>query len=43
MTNNLSEENILESGGFETIYKGELYDGMKIATKMMTSGVVRDD
>lgn len=37
VTNNFSEENILGSGGFATVYKGELHDGTKIAVKRMES------
>ncbi|MQM14640.1 hypothetical protein Taro_047575 [Colocasia esculenta] len=40
VTNNFSDENILGSGGFGTVYKGELHDGTKIAVKRMESGVM---
>ncbi|GAB4828692.1 mitogen activated protein kinase [Ancistrocladus abbreviatus] len=40
VTNNFSDENILGSGGFGTVYKGELHDGTKIAVKRMDSGVL---
>lgn len=40
VTNNFSPENILGSGGFGTVYKGELHDGTKIAVKRMESGVI---
>ncbi|KDP25825.1 hypothetical protein JCGZ_22547 [Jatropha curcas] len=40
VTNNFSEENILGSGGFGVVYKGELHDGTKIAVKRMESGVI---
>lgn len=42
VTNNFSEENILGSGGFGTVYKGELHDGTKIAVKRMESGVISE-
>ncbi|CAN6875759.1 unnamed protein product [Brassica oleracea] len=37
VTNNFSEENILGTGGFGVVYKGELNDGTKIAVKRMES------
>ncbi|CAM8881996.1 unnamed protein product [Rhodiola kirilowii] len=42
VTNNFAEENILGSGGFGTVYKGELHDGTKIAVKRMESGTMSD-
>uniref|UniRef100_A0A7N0TG75 non-specific serine/threonine protein kinase n=1 Tax=Kalanchoe fedtschenkoi TaxID=63787 RepID=A0A7N0TG75_KALFE len=42
VTKNFSEENILGSGGFGTVYKGELHDGTKIAVKRMESGAMSD-
>ncbi|KAJ4710134.1 putative Receptor protein kinase [Melia azedarach] len=39
-TNNFSEENKLGKGGFGTVYKGELNDGIHIAVKRMESGAV---
>ncbi|KAJ4710132.1 Receptor protein kinase [Melia azedarach] len=40
-TNNFSKENILGSGGFGTVYSGELLqDGTKIAVKRMEPGAV---
>uniref|UniRef100_A0A7N0ULF8 non-specific serine/threonine protein kinase n=1 Tax=Kalanchoe fedtschenkoi TaxID=63787 RepID=A0A7N0ULF8_KALFE len=42
VTNNFSEENILGSGGFGTVYKGELHDGTKIAVKRMELGAMSD-
>ncbi|XP_010415157.1 PREDICTED: receptor protein kinase TMK1-like [Camelina sativa] len=40
VTNNFSEDNILGSGGFGVVYKGELHDGTKIAVKRMENGVI---
>ncbi|KAF3595709.1 hypothetical protein DY000_02024976 [Brassica cretica] len=37
VTNNFSQENILGTGGFGVVYKGELNDGTKIAVKRMES------
>ncbi|OAY29338.1 receptor protein kinase TMK1 [Manihot esculenta] len=42
VTDNFSEENILGTGGFGTVYKGELHDGTKITVKRMGSGVVSE-
>ncbi|KAL7163363.1 hypothetical protein ACSBR2_039460 [Camellia fascicularis] len=41
-TNNFSKQNILGTGGFGTVYKGELHDGTKIAVKRMESGLVNE-
>ena len=38
VTNNFSEDNILGSGGFGVVYRGELDDGTKIAVKRMGCG-----
>ncbi|OWM69038.1 receptor protein kinase TMK1-like [Punica granatum] len=38
VTKNFSPENELGRGGFGTVYKGELYDGTKIAVKRMEAG-----
>ncbi|CAL1371734.1 unnamed protein product [Linum trigynum] len=43
VTNNFSQDNILGSGGFGTVYKGELPDGTKIAVKRMESAAVGSD
>ncbi|KAK4786552.1 hypothetical protein SAY86_010385 [Trapa natans] len=40
ITGNFGEENILGKGGFGTVYKGELYDGTKVAVKRMESSPV---
>nr|AAP04161.1 putative receptor protein kinase (TMK1) [Arabidopsis thaliana]BAF00566.1 putative receptor protein kinase [Arabidopsis thaliana] len=40
VTNNFSSDNILGSGGFGVVYKGELHDGTKIAVKRMENGVI---
>ncbi|CAA6664777.1 unnamed protein product [Spirodela intermedia] len=40
VTGDFSEHNILGSGGFGTVYRGELHDGTKIAVKRMESGVM---
>ncbi|GLT75300.1 hypothetical protein SLA2020_470340 [Shorea laevis] len=42
VTNNFSEENILGTGGFGTVYKGELQDGTKIAVKRMESSSMNE-
>ncbi|KAI7748902.1 hypothetical protein M8C21_006315 [Ambrosia artemisiifolia] len=39
-TNNFSDDNILGSGGFGTVYRGELHDGTNIAIKRMESGLI---
>ncbi|KAK4785998.1 hypothetical protein SAY86_002687 [Trapa natans] len=39
VTENFSPENELGRGGFGTVYKGELYDGTKIAVKRMELGL----
>ncbi|KAI7995648.1 Receptor protein kinase TMK1 [Camellia lanceoleosa] len=41
-TNNFSKQNILGTGGFRTVYKGELHDGSKIAVKRMEAGLVNE-
>ncbi|KAL7163341.1 hypothetical protein ACSBR2_039439 [Camellia fascicularis] len=41
-TNNFSKQNILGTGGFRTVYKGELHDGTKIAVKRMEPGLVNE-
>ncbi|CAJ1849902.1 unnamed protein product [Sphenostylis stenocarpa] len=38
VTNNFNEDNILGSGGFGVVYKGELHDGSKVAVKRMECG-----
>ncbi|KZV34881.1 hypothetical protein F511_00783 [Dorcoceras hygrometricum] len=40
VTNNFSEENVLGSGGFGVVYKGELHDGTRIAVKRMECGAM---
>ncbi|CAN6700293.1 unnamed protein product [Malus baccata var. baccata] len=40
VTNNFSQENILGQGRFGTMYKGELYDGTKIAVKRIEAGEI---
>ncbi|KAI7994294.1 Receptor-like kinase TMK2 [Camellia lanceoleosa] len=42
VTNNFSKQNILGTGGFGTVYKGELHDGTMIAVKRMESGLVNE-
>ncbi|XP_030949321.1 receptor-like kinase TMK4 [Quercus lobata] len=37
VTNNFNEDNILGRGGFGVVYKGEYYDGTKVAVKRMES------
>ncbi|CAL5427916.1 unnamed protein product [Camellia sinensis] len=41
-TNNFSKQNILGTGGFGTVYKGELHGGTKIAVKRMEPGLVNE-
>ena len=40
VTGDFSSQNILGSGGFGTVYRGELHDGTKIAVKRMESGAL---
>ncbi|XP_031113738.1 receptor-like kinase TMK4 [Ipomoea triloba] len=40
-TNYFSEENVVGSGGYGVVYKGELDDGTKIAVKKMKDGAMR--
>ncbi|XP_073056638.1 receptor-like kinase TMK4 [Primulina eburnea] len=40
VTNNFSEKNVLGSGGFGVVYKGELHDGTRIAVKRMECGAM---
>lgn len=39
VTNNFAPENELGRGGFGTVYRGELYNGTRIAVKRMEAGV----
>lgn len=40
VTNNFSKGNVLGSGGFGVVYKGELHDGTAIAVKRMECGAM---